>query len=91
MPWCAPPGPAAASSQPSARARPPAPCRSLTAARVPAASQFLAASSFNADLSEWNVAKGADLYYTVRVARPRGSTAALAATAHTDSPCPFRL
>ena len=50
-------------------ARPP---RSLTAARAPAASQFAAAPSFNADLSKWDVAKGTDFEYMVRVARPRG-------------------
>ena len=71
VPWCAPPGPAAASPQSSAPARPPAP-RSLTAARAPAASQFMRAEKFNADLSKWDVAKGTRFGYMVRAARPRG-------------------
>ena len=82
---------AAASPQSSSPARPLAPRRSLTAARAPAASQFYGANSFNADLSEWNVTKGSNVDYMVRVARPRSSAAAPVATAHTDSPRPFRL
>ena len=69
----------------------PAPRRSLTAARAPAASQFRGAEKFDADLSKWEVAKGTTFRYMVRAARPRSSTAAPVATAHTDSPRPFRL
>ena len=64
---------------------------SLAHRRAPATSQFSRASSFNADLLEWKVAEGSNVEYMVRAARPRGSTAAPVATAHTDSPPPFRF
>ena len=49
------------------------------------------AEKFNADLSKWDVAKGTDFNAMVRVARPRGFIVPPVATAHTDSPRPFRL
>ena len=64
---------------------------SLAHRRAPATSQFGGAEKFNADLSKWNVAKGSNVNRMVRAARPRGSTVPPAATAHTDSPRPFRL
>ena len=77
MAWCAPPGPAAASPKSGSPARPPAPRRSLTATRARAASQFVGADNvgaakFNADLSEWDVAKGTDFAAMVRGAQSRG-------------------
>ena len=41
-------------------------------ARTPAASQFDGATSFNADLSKWDVAQGTQFVNMVRTARPRG-------------------
>ena len=61
---------------------------SLTTACTPAASQFQGATSFNADLSKWDVAQGTSFEYMVRGARPRGgitSTQSARAAADTVS------